>query len=131
HVETYMGSKRHETPMYRRAELLPGMTVDGPAVIQDPVSTIVVEPGWQARISELNHLLMKRVKAREKTVAVGTNVDPVMLEVFNNLFMSLAEQMGHTLQKTSSSANVKERLDFSCAVFDSDAQLVSNAPHIP
>lgn len=131
HVETYMGSKRHETPMYRRAELLPGMTVDGPAVIQDPVSTIVVEPGWQARISELNHLLMKRVKAREKTVAVGTNVDPVMLEVFNNLFMSIAEQMGHTLQKTSYSANVKERLDFSCAVFDSDAQLVSNAPHIP
>lgn len=130
-VDTHMGAKTRKTPVYRRAELLPGMSVEGPAVIQDPVSTIVVEPGWQARISELNHLLMKRVKAREVTFAVGTEVDPVMLEVFNNLFMSIAEQMGHTLQKTSYSANVKERLDFSCAVFDAHAQLVSNAPHIP
>src|SRR5699024_3375804 len=111
--------------------LLPGSTVDGPAVIQDPVSTIVIEPGWQAHVTGKNHIIMTRVVAVAQEHAVGTETDPVMLEVFNNLFMSAAEQMGAMLQKTSYSANVKERLDFSCAVFDPQSDLVSNAPHIP
>lgn len=131
HVQTFMDGQTHKCPMYARESLTPGMQIDGPAIIQDPVSTLIVEPGWQGEISELNHLVMRRVAERKHAVAIGTNVDPVMLEVFNNLFMSIAEQMGHTLQKTSYSANVKERLDFSCAVFDHQAQLVSNAPHIP
>lgn len=130
-VQTFMDGETLRCPIYERASIKPGMTVQGPAIIQDPVSTILVESGWAGEVSEHNHLMMRRVKARKHRVAMGTQVDPVMLEVFNNLFMSIAEQMGHTLQKTSYSANVKERLDFSCAVFDAHAQLVSNAPHIP
>ena len=130
-VDAFMDGRHRRTPVYDREGLLPGDRVTGPALIRDPVSTIVVEPGWQAEITDLNHLLMTRVVARPKRVAVGTDVDPVMLEVFNNLFMSVAEQMGATLQKTAYSANIKERLDFSCAVFDPDSQLVANAPHVP
>ncbi|WP_097458817.1 hydantoinase B/oxoprolinase family protein [Mangrovitalea sediminis] len=130
-VDAFMEGEHRQTPVYDRQDLLPGDRIDGPAIIRDPVSTIIVEPGWQAEITERNHLVMNRVQARPKRVAVGTNVDPVMLEVFNNLFMSVAEQMGATLQKTAYSANIKERLDFSCAVFDPDTQLVANAPHVP
>ncbi len=130
-VETFMDGRHRSTPVYDRDGLLPGDRVSGPAIIRDPVSTIVVEPGWQAGVTERNHLVMNRVQARPKRVAVGTDVDPVMLEVFNNLFMSVAEQMGATLQKTAYSANIKERLDFSCAVFAPDTQLVANAPHVP
>ena len=130
-VEAFMDGQYWNTPVYDREDLLPGDSIDGPAIIRDPVSTIVVEPGWRATVTLLNHLVMERVLPRAKRVAVGTDVDPVMLEVFNNLFMSVAEQMGATLQKTAYSANIKERLDFSCAVFDPDTHLVANAPHVP
>lgn len=130
-VTTHMAGEDHETPVYDREALLPGDRITGPAVIRDPVSTIVVEPGWAITVSPRNHVVMERVEARPQRVAVGTDVDPVMLEVFNNLFMSVAEQMGVTLRKTAYSANIKERLDFSCAVFDPEANLVANAPHVP
>ncbi|MGD8711080.1 MAG: hydantoinase B/oxoprolinase family protein, partial [Ectothiorhodospiraceae bacterium] len=130
-VETFMAGESHDTPVYDRERLQPGDRIRGPAVVRDPVSTIVAEPGWEAHVTTKNHLIMERVEALPGRVAVGTEVDPVMLEVFNNLFMSVAEQMGVTLQKTAYSANIKERLDFSCAVFDHDANLVANAPHVP
>ncbi|WP_240466328.1 hydantoinase B/oxoprolinase family protein, partial [Arhodomonas sp. KWT] len=130
-VTTHMAGEDHETPVHDREALLPGDRIAGPAVIRDPVSTIVVEPGWAITVSPRNHVVMERVEARPQRVAVGTDVDPVMLEVFNNLFMSVAEQMGVTLRKTAYSANIKERLDFSCAVFDPEANLVANAPHVP
>lgn len=130
-ADVFMDSAWASCPIYTRVSLRVGAVVQGPAIIQDPVSTIVVEQGWRARVSELNHLHLERTEPRKKARAMGTHADPVMLEIFNNLFMSIAEQMGHTLQKTAYSANVKERLDFSCAVFDHDANLVSNAPHIP
>ena len=109
----------------------PGDTVTGPALIIEPHQTIVVEPGWQAQITARNHVLLHRATGRAAPSALGTNADPVMLEVFNNLFMSIAEQMGVTLQNTAYSVNIKERLDFSCAVFDRNGALVANAPHMP
>src|SRR5699024_2510769 len=130
-VVTHMAGAEHDTPIHARERLLPGSIIDGPAIVQAPVATLVVEPGWQAHVTGKNHIVMQRVEALAQDRAVGTEADPVMLEVFNNLFMSVAEQMGAMLQKTSYSANVKERLDFSCAVFDPQANLVSNAPHMP
>jgi 5-oxoprolinase (ATP-hydrolysing) len=121
----------HPTPLYDRETLATGQKVDGPAVIIEATSTTVIEPGWQAELTARGHLILTRVKARPKREAVGTEADPVMLEVFNNLFMSIAEQMGATLQNTSYSVNIKERLDFSCAIFDPVGNLVANAPHMP
>ena len=92
---------------------------------------MVIEDGWQAEITAKDHLVLARVEPRPRMHAVGTDADPVMLEVFNNLFMSIAEQMGVALQNTASSVNIKERLDFSCAVFDGKGSLVANAPHMP
>lgn len=103
----------------------------GPALIVEPNQTIMVEPGWQAALTAKDHIVLKRVDALPARTAVGTGADPVMLEIFNNRFMSIAEQMGATLQNTASSVNIKERLDFSCAVFDRSGGLVSNAPHMP
>jgi 5-oxoprolinase (ATP-hydrolysing) len=111
--------------------LLPGARVAGPALIVEANQTIVVEPGWQADVTSRNHVLLRRVEKKQRRAAIGTEADPVMLEVFNNLFMSIAEQMGVTLQNTAHSVNIKERLDFSCAVFDRDGALVANAPHMP
>jgi 5-oxoprolinase (ATP-hydrolysing) len=108
-----------------------GNALDGPAIIIEANSTIVIEPGWSARLTGRNHLVLTRISALARMAAVGTQVDPVRLEIFNNLFMSIAEQMGTTLQKTSHSVNIKERLDFSCAIFDARGELVANAPHIP
>ena len=122
---------RRAAPLYDRSDLLPGDAIPGPAVIIEPISTIVIEPGWRATFTARGHLLLERVEAAERGVAVGTAVDPVMLEIFNNLFMSIAEQMGSTLENTSHSVNIKERLDFSCAVFDRDGHLIANAPHMP
>ncbi|TIT37231.1 MAG: 5-oxoprolinase, partial [Mesorhizobium sp.] len=102
-----------------------------PALIIEPNQTIVVEPGWQAEITNLNHVVIRRTERKARAAALGTQADPVMLEVFNNLFMSIAEQMGVTLQNTAYSVNIKERLDFSCAVFDHTGALVANAPHMP
>lgn len=107
------------------------MKIDGPALIVEPHQTIVIEPDWQATVTKRNDIILRRVKAKTATYAIGTQVDPILLEVFNNLFMSIAEQMGVTLQNTSYSVNIKERLDFSCAVFAADGSLVANAPHMP
>ncbi len=121
----------HDAPVYIREDLRPGDQLPGPCLIIEPTATIVVEEGWSAAITDLNHMVLKRVYERMTRPAIGTQADPVMLEIFNNLFMSIAEQMGFTLQKTAHSVNIKERLDFSCAVFDRTGGLVSNAPHMP
>jgi 5-oxoprolinase (ATP-hydrolysing) len=128
-VHTVEGT--HETPIYPRAQVPADTPIAGPAIVTEPNSTIVVEPGWQAVLNDRAELLLTRVVAKQRAHAIGTAVDPVMLEIFNNLFMSIAEQMGSTLQNTASSVNIKERLDFSCAVFDADGNLVANAPHMP
>ena len=130
-VETHMAGAAHATPVFDRAALTPGAAIDGPAIIREAVATTIVEPGWRARFTERGDLVLERVMALQRTAAIGTSVDPVMLEVFNNLYMSIAEQMGFTLQNTAYSVNIKERLDFSCAVFDPVGNLVANAPHMP
>jgi 5-oxoprolinase (ATP-hydrolysing) len=121
----------HGATVYTREQLGAGHKVAGPAIVIEPHQTVVVEPGWQAAITGKNHLVLTRVKTLKRTHAIGTKADPIMLEVFNNLFMSIAEQMGVALQNTAYSVNIKERLDFSCAVFSADGALVANAPHIP
>ncbi|MFB6981955.1 hydantoinase B/oxoprolinase family protein [Streptomyces scopuliridis] len=130
-VGMFTGGRVRDTPLYRREDLRPTDTVTGPAVIAEADATTVVEPGWQAALGERGHLLLTRVEPRPTRVAVGTDVDPVLLEVFNNLFMAIAEQMGVRLENTAHSVNIKERLDFSCALFDSAGNLIANAPHIP
>ena len=127
----FSGGKWHRALVYIRDMLLPGHKVKGPAIIIEPHQTVVVEHGWQAELTAKNHLVLKRVQKLARTRAIGTHADPVMLEVFNNLFMSIAEQMGVALQNTAYSVNIKERLDFSCAVFDGNGSLVANAPHMP
>jgi len=130
-IEVHTEGAWHTAPVFQRERLVPGDTIDGPAVIAEPTGTNVVEPGWRAELNRRGHLVLSRVVAKERAYAVGTEVDPVMLEVFNNLFMSIAEQMGSTLENTSHSVNIKERLDFSCAVFDRDGRLIANAPQMP
>ncbi len=120
-----------QTPVYERDGLKPGHRIDGPAIIAEATATTVVEPGWRAELNRLGHLILSRVEARAHSRAVGTEADPIMLEIFNNLFMSIAEQMGATLANTAYSVNIKERLDFSCAIFDPAGNLVANAPHMP
>jgi 5-oxoprolinase (ATP-hydrolysing) len=130
-VKLFSGGKWHDTALYRREDMRPGDVIHGPAIIAEQNATNIIEPGWAAEVSKLNHLVMNRVEARQQRKAIGTDADPVMLEVFNNLFMSIAEQMGLRLQNTAFSVNIKERLDFSCALFDADGNLIANAPHIP
>ena len=130
-VQMYAGDAWLETPVYRREDLVAGDRIDGPAILIEPTSTTVIEPGWQGALTGRNHLVLERVVPLERAHAVGTEVDPVMLEIFNNLFMSIAEQMGSTLENTAYSVNIKERLDFSCALFDPEGNLVANAPHMP
>ena len=125
------GDQWHATNLYRRADLRIGDELKGPAIIAEDNATTVVEPGWQAQVTPHNHLVLTRVEALPKRHAIGTSADPVMLEIFNNLFMSIAEQMGLRLQNTAYSVNIKERLDFSCALFDADGNLIANAPHMP
>jgi 5-oxoprolinase (ATP-hydrolysing) len=117
--------------LYDRATLAAGALIPGPALIIDPNATTVVEPGWQAEVDGLGNLILTRAHRRAAARAIGTDADPVMLELFNNLFMAIAEEMGVALQNTASSVNIKERLDFSCALFDRDGALIANAPHIP
>ncbi|WP_439273687.1 hydantoinase B/oxoprolinase family protein [Pseudochrobactrum sp. HB0163] len=121
----------HDAGIVLREDLQPGQTVTGPAIIIEKNQTIIVEDGWQARLTRHDHVVLTRIKALPERMAIGTQADPVMLEIFNNLFMSIAEQMGVTLQNTAYSVNIKERLDFSCAVFDAQGNLVANAPHMP
>jgi len=130
-VEAYMDGKTHQTPVVDRYTLSPGAIVNGPAIIREQTATTIVEPGWQAEMTHKGHLVLARVVEVQRAFAVGTECDPVMLEVFNNLFMTIAEQMGVTLENTAFSVNIKERLDFSCAIFDPEGMLVANAPHIP
>ena len=130
-VRMFTGGRWHDTPVFRRDDLGAGSRVDGPAIIAEANATTVVESGWQAQVTAANHLLMERIVARESRVAIGTDADPVMLEIFNNLYMSIAEQMGLRLQNTAYSVNIKERLDFSCALFDAAGNLIANAPHMP
>jgi 5-oxoprolinase (ATP-hydrolysing) len=130
-VRMFTGGRWHQTPLFRRDELAIGQQVDGPAIIAEANATTVVEPGWRAQVTLLDHLVLERVVPREKRVALGTEADPVMLEIFNNLYMSIAEQMGLRLQNTAYSVNIKERLDFSCALFDAEGHLIANAPHMP
>ncbi|MFQ5985060.1 MAG: hydantoinase B/oxoprolinase family protein [Alphaproteobacteria bacterium] len=131
HTRMYTGATFHDTPVFRRDAMRPGNRVKGPAIIIEANATTVVEPVWEAQITDRNHLLLTRLEARERGHAVGTEVDPVMLEIFNNLYMSIAEQMGAALENTAHSVNMKERLDFSCAVFDDEGHLIANAPHMP
>ena len=118
-------------PLVNRDTLATGASVDGPAILTEPTGTNVIEPGWRATCAAGGNLILERIVPLRRVEAIGTQVDPVMLEVFNNLFMSIAEQMGATLANTAYSVNIKERLDFSCAIFDQRGDLVANAPHVP
>jgi 5-oxoprolinase (ATP-hydrolysing) len=130
-VRMFSGGHWHDTPLYRREELAAGQAIGGPAIIAEANATTVVEAEWRATVTNLDHLVLERAKQRKSAAAVGTDVDPVRLEIFNNLFMSIAEQMGLRLQNTAYSVNIKERLDFSCALFDGEGNLIANAPHMP
>jgi 5-oxoprolinase (ATP-hydrolysing) len=129
-IEAIFAGVRRPTAVHGRSDLRPGDRITGPAIIQEPLSTIVIEPGFTARIDNQNCVRIE-VTDPPREVRIGTQADPVMLEIFNNLFASIAEQMGVTLRRTSFSTNVKERLDFSCAIFSPRGDLVVNAPHIP
>jgi 5-oxoprolinase (ATP-hydrolysing) len=130
-VRARMAGAEHDAPLYDRDTLAPGARLSGPAIIQETNATTIVEPGWRATVDAHRNLILERVASLPARQAVGTDVDPVMLEVFNNLFMAIAEEMGLALQNTASSVNIKERLDFSCALFDTNGALIANAPHIP
>jgi 5-oxoprolinase (ATP-hydrolysing) len=123
--------KFQNAAVYTRDQLKPGNVITGPALLIEPNQTVVVEDGWTAKLTAKDHIVLVRTKVLARKHAIGTTADPVLLEVFNNLFMSIAEQMGVTLQNTAYSVNIKERLDFSCAVFDASGSLVANAPHMP
>ena len=130
-VQMVVEGARRDIPLYDREAMRPGQAIDGPAIVKEPTGTNIVEPGWRAEINAWGHLILRRTEKKQRAEAVGTRVDPIMLEVFNNLFMSIAEQMGATLANTAYSVNIKERLDFSCALFDPTGGLVANAPHVP
>ncbi|MGB3512221.1 MAG: hydantoinase B/oxoprolinase family protein [Microcoleaceae cyanobacterium] len=138
-TKIYTAEKWYDTPIYLRENLQLGEKINSPALIIEKTGTNIIEPGWQAELTVKNHLILTKIKTTENKTEITANsqtkiptsADPVMLEIFNNLFRAIAEQMGITLQKTGSSVNIKERLDFSCAIFDKDGQLVANAPHIP
>ena len=129
--DVFINGKLEETIFYNRDEIKPNEKLSGPAVIIEPTSTIIVEPGWEATLKESNDLILTRTQKIKRASAIGTSVDPIMLEIFNNLFMNVAEQMGMVLENTASSVNIKERLDFSCALFSPTGNLVANAPHVP
>jgi 5-oxoprolinase (ATP-hydrolysing) len=131
-VPLFTAGAGHAAPVFDRESLLAGDRIPGPALIREAIATTVVEPGWSAEVTALNHLVLRRATPRARTlVADASKPDPVLLELFNNLFMSIAEQTGVVLQNTSLSVNIKERLDFSCAIFDAEGRLVANAPHVP
>jgi 5-oxoprolinase (ATP-hydrolysing) len=130
HRDVYLHGEWRRTPFFARADLRPGDALDGPAAICEPNTTLIVERGWRASFTALGHLVIDKVEETRRE-RLPTQADPVLLEVFNNLFMAIAEQMGVTLANTASSVNIKERLDFSCALFDSRGQLIANAPHMP
>ena len=130
-VVMVLSGRPHVAPVYDRTTLRAGVVLSGPALISEAVATTVVEPGWQAQCTDQGNLILERTGAKAEGPVVAREVDPVMLEVFHSRYMSIAEQMGVTLQNTASSVNIKERCDFSCAVFDTHGNLVANAPHLP
>ena len=130
-VRMYSSGQWHDAALVVREDLQPGDIIPGPAIIAEKNATTVIEPGWEANLTALDHLVLDRRAQRAIQFAAGTTVDPVLLEVFNNLFMNIAEQMGLQLQNTAYSVNIKERLDFSCALFDTAGNLIANAPHMP
>ncbi len=130
-VRMYADDRWRSVPLHQREVLPAGATVIGPAIITEANATTVVDDGWRASVTPHGHLLVERVTAPAAPSDVGTDPDPVLLEIFNNLFMSIAEQMGARLESTAQSVNIKERLDFSCALFDPDGNLIANAPHMP
>jgi 5-oxoprolinase (ATP-hydrolysing) len=131
-VKIFSGNASHDAPVYDRTALLAGDKIKGPALIKEANATTIVEPGWEAEVTKLDHMVLRRVEALPTRVPAGSDKpDPVLLELFNNLFMNVAEQTGAVLQNTSMSVNIKERLDFSCAIFDAQGNLVANAPHVP
>ncbi len=132
HVSVFTGGAEHEAPVFDRTELLAGDRIGGPALIREANATTVIEPGWTAEITKLDHMTLRRTEPLSSRLVGNTGrPDPVLLELFNNLFMNVAEQTGAVLQNTSMSVNIKERLDFSCAIFDAEGWLVANAPHVP
>ena len=132
HVAIFTGNAERHAPVYERTELQAGDRIAGPALIREANATTLVEPGWAAEVTALDHMLLCRTEPLPTRVPPGSDrPDPVLLELFNNLFMNVAEQTGAVLQNTSMSVNIKERLDFSCAIFDSEGRLVANAPHVP
>jgi 5-oxoprolinase (ATP-hydrolysing) len=131
-VPMWTGGAEHATPVYERTALLAGDRLPGPALVREANATTVIEPGWTAEVTPQNHMILRRTEPLPSRIAAGTErADPVLLELFNNLFMNVAEQTGAVLQNTSMSVNIKERLDFSCAIFDAEGNLVANAPHVP
>ncbi|WP_028102787.1 hydantoinase B/oxoprolinase family protein [Pseudoduganella violaceinigra] len=130
-VKMYSAGQWHDAGLFQRDATRIGDKIRGPAIIAEANATTVVEPGWQAEVTPQDHLVLTRIEALPARRAIGTTADPVMLEIFNNLFMSIAEQMGLRLQNTAYSVNIKERLDFSCAIFDAEGNLIANAPHMP
>jgi 5-oxoprolinase (ATP-hydrolysing) len=130
-VKIFSDDTLRPTQVFYREDLRPGDIIIGPAIIKESIATTVIEPEWRAVVTTQNHLVLERTKKAKRARAIGTTADPVLLEVFNNLFMAIAEQMGVTLANTSYSVNIKERLDFSCAIFDPEGNLVANAPHMP
>ena len=127
----YSADAWHDAPVFDIASLAPAHSITGPAIIIEPTGTIVIEPGWTGEVNALGHLILTSDAQRTAQVPDPAIADPVTLELFNNRYMSIAEQMGIILRNTSQSVNVKERLDFSCAIFDADGNLVANAPHVP
>ena len=130
-VQMYSGGASHAAALVVREDMRSGDVIAGPAIIAEANATTIVEPGWEAQLTARDHLVLERRMPRKAVFAVGTTVDPVLLEVFNNLFMNIAEQMGLQLQNTAYSVNIKERLDFSCALFNARGELIANAPHMP
>jgi len=132
----WLGGHWSSVPVYVREALPPAANIEGPAILAEASATTVIDPGWKASVNDVGHLILNRKTNPERTPTIkagkdSASVDPVRLEVFNRLFMHIAEQMGTVLQNTALSVNIRERLDFSCALFDSSGRLVSNAPHMP
>ena len=130
-IDLWTAGEAHRAPVFDRDSLYPADKISGPALIIETIATTVIEPGWTAEVNDFGHLVLLRTGAGERARVRPYPVDPVHLELFNNLFMNVAEQMGAVLQNTSTSVNMRERLDFSCAIFDSAGHLIANAPHVP
>ena len=131
HKTMYVDNNKNSVPIYKRSDLKIEQKVIGPAIISEATGTNVIERGWLGSLDKYYNLILSRAEEKKSEKGLGTSVDVVMLEVFNNLFMNIAEQMGATLANTAYSVNIKERLDFSCALFDNSGALVANAPHVP